>query len=193
MLMQVATLAGVLLLVLAAIALVYLLGMRARSPLVLDPLIRIQRTIINPRQMRSAGTPGAYASVIRHRGRISGRPYETPVGAVAADDGFVIALPYGSRTNWLQNVLAGGSATIVHEGRTYAVDQPEIVPMQVAEAHFTAGDRRSFRWLGTDQALRVRRVEREWAGERSTDATRGEGANGPAVDTTRSMGARHVA
>src|SRR3990170_3396121 len=144
MLMQVATLAGVLLLVLAAIALVYLLGMRARSPLVLDPLIRIQRTIINPRQMRSAGTPGAYAAVIRHRGRVSGRPYETPVGAVAAGDGFVIALPYGSRANWLQNVLASGSATIVNEGQTYQVDQPEIVPMQAGATAFTAGDQRSF-------------------------------------------------
>jgi hypothetical protein len=29
--------------------------------------------------------------VIRHTGRTSGRPYATPVGAVAAEDGFVIA------------------------------------------------------------------------------------------------------
>jgi len=192
MLMQLAALAGALFVGLVAIALVFLLGMRAKSPLVLSPLIGLQRAIINPRQMRSAGTPGAYAAVIRHRGRTSGRPYETPVGAVAADDGFVIALPYGSRANWLQNVLANGSATIVHEGHTYAVDQPEIVPMQVAQAHFTAGDQRSFRWYGTDQALRVRRAEPEGAGERFTDAARSEGAQRPAVDTTRSMGARHV-
>lgn len=158
MLMQLATLVGAMFVVLVAIALVFLLGMRAKSPLVLNPLVRLQRAILNPRQMRSAGTPGAYASVIRHRGRTSGRPYETPVGAVAADDGFVIALPYGSRTNWLQNVLASASATIVHEGHTYQVDQPEIIPMQAVAAQFTASDQRSFRWLDVDQALRVRRV-----------------------------------
>jgi deazaflavin-dependent oxidoreductase (nitroreductase family) len=156
--MQPFTLVGVLILGLGAIALVYLLGMRSKSPLVLGPLIRLQRAVINPRQMASAGTPGAYAALIRHRGRISGRPYETPVGAVETDDGFLVAVVYGPRTNWLRNVLAAGSATIVHEGHTYAVDDPEIVPMRSVQAHFPAGDQRGFRWLGTDQALRVRRV-----------------------------------
>ena len=192
MLMQVAILVGALFLGVVAIALVYVLGMRAKSPLVLSPLIRLQRAIINPKQMRSAGTPGAYASVIRHRGRTSGRPYETPVGVVAADDGFLIALVYGSRANWVQNVLANGSATIVHEGHTYRVDQPEIIPMQEAADRFTGGDQRGFRLLRVDQALRVRRVEPEGAGERVTDAARGEGARGPSVDATRSMGAQHV-
>lgn len=192
MLMQLATLAVVLILGLVAIAFVYMLGMRAKSPLVQGPLIRLQRAFINPRQMRSAGTPGAYASVIRHRGRTSGRPYETPVGAVAADDGFVIALPYGSRANWVQNVLASGSATIVHEGQTYEVDQPEIVPMRAVAARFAAGDQRSFRWFAVDQALRVRRVEPEGAGERFTDAARGGGATGPCVDPARSMGSQPV-
>ena len=143
--------------------------------------------------MRSAGTPGAYAAVIRHRGRVSGRPYETPVGAVATDDGFVIALVYGSRTNWLQNVLASGSATIVHEGQTYQVDRPEIVPMQTVETHFTAGDQRGFRRFAVDQALRVRRVEPGEARVPAPEAPEGEGPRGLAVDATRSMGARHVA
>jgi deazaflavin-dependent oxidoreductase (nitroreductase family) len=170
MLMQVAILVGAMFLGVVAIALVFVLGMRAKSRLVLSPLIRLQRAIINPKQMRSAGTPGAYASVIRHRGRTSGKPYETPVGVVAADDGFLIALMYGSRTNWLQNVLASGSATIVHEGQTYGVDQPELIPMQAVAARFTGGDQQGFRLLGVDQALRVRRVEPEWDGERIADA-----------------------
>jgi hypothetical protein len=193
MLVQLAVLAGALFVGLAAIALVYVLGMRAKSPLVQGPLIRLQRSIINPRQMRSAGTPGAYASVIRHRGRVSGRQYETPVGAVAAGEGFVVGLVYGSRTNWCQNVLASGSATIVHEGQAYAVDHPEIVPMQTVASHFTAGDQRGFRRFAVDQALRVRRVEPAEAGDRVTDVSPGEGARGPAVDTARSMEARHVA
>ena len=163
MLMQLATVAGILFVGLVAIAIVYVLGMRAKSPLVLNPLIRLQRAIINPHQMRSAGTPGAYASVIRHRGRTSGRSYETPVGVVAAGDGFVIGLVYGSRANWCQNVLASGSATIVHEGQTHQVDQPEIVSMQTVEAQFTAGDQRGFRRFAVDQALRVRRADPEGA------------------------------
>jgi hypothetical protein len=112
---------------------------------------------------------------------------------VAAGDGFVIGLVYGTRTNWLQNVLASGSATIVHEGQTHQVDQPEIVSMKAVETHFTAGDQRGFRRFAVDQALRVRRVEPGEARVQPTEALRGEGARGPAVDATRSMGARHVA
>lgn len=165
--MPLATLAGMLFVGFVVIAIVFVLGMRAKSPLLLKPFIRFQRAIINPRQMRSAGTPGAYAAVIRHRGRVSGQSYETPVGAEPVDDGFVIALVYGSRTSWLRNVLAAGSATIVHDGQAYAVDQPEIVPMRVAQGHFSASDRRGFRWLGTDQALLVRRVDRAGHPERT--------------------------
>jgi hypothetical protein len=192
-LMQVATLAGALFVGLVAIALVVLVAWRAKSPLVLRPLIRLQRGIINPRQMQSAGSPGAYAAVIRHRGRVTGRSLETPVGAVPAGDGFLIALMYGSRASWCQNVLASGSATIVHEGHTYAVDQPEIIPMQAVAAQFTAGDQRGFRVLRVDQALRVRRVEAEEAAATLSDAARAEGADDPGVATTWSMGARRVA
>lgn len=134
------------------------LGMRAQSPIVLGPLIRLQRAVINPRQLRSAGRPGSYASIIRHVGRTSGRPYQTPVGVVATEDGFVIGLVYGAGTSWLRNVLASGSATIVHEGATYAVDRPEVVPMRTVTAHFAASDRRGFRLLGVDQALRLHRA-----------------------------------
>ncbi len=158
MLVQLLILVGALLLGIAIVALAYLAGMRTKSPFLLKPLIRLQRAVINPRQLRSAGTPGAYAAVIRHRGRVSGQAYETPVGAVAIDDGFVIGLVYGPDTNWLRNVLASGSATIVHDGATYAVDHPEVVPMQAVIEHFPTGDQRGFRWLGVDQALRVRQA-----------------------------------
>ncbi len=134
------------------------LGMRARSPIALDIVRRFSR-VINPLQMRTAGKPGAYASVIRHRGRRSGRAYETPVGAVPCDGGFVIALPYGARANWLRNVLASGAATIVHDGRAWAVDRPEIVPMGSVETCFSESDQRSHRWFRVDQCLRVRTEE----------------------------------
>jgi hypothetical protein len=51
MLMQMATLGVALLVGLAAIAGTLLLGMRAKSPLLLGPLIRLQRAVLNPRQL----------------------------------------------------------------------------------------------------------------------------------------------
>jgi deazaflavin-dependent oxidoreductase (nitroreductase family) len=145
------------LLVLVATGIVFVAGMRTKSPLVLDTVRRTGRAM-RPLALKSAGTPGAYASVIRHVGRTTGRAYETPVGAVAIDDGFVIALPYGPNTDWLKNVVASGSATIVDEGSTHDVDRPEVLPMAEADHYFSRQDRRAHGVFGVDQCLRVRRL-----------------------------------
>jgi deazaflavin-dependent oxidoreductase (nitroreductase family) len=150
---------AVLFLALWAIAMVYVLGIRSRSSTLRNAARRFHRAVGNPLQMRSAGAPGTYASVIRHQGRTTGRSYETPVWAAPTEDGFVIAIVYGSRTDWLKNVLASGAAAIVHDGDTYAVDQPEIVPMESARAYFPATLQRIHRRIRVDRCLRVRRVE----------------------------------
>ena len=134
-------------------------GMRSQSPPVLHAVRRFNRDVGNPRQMATAGAPGAYASVIRHVGRTSGREYETPIGAVATEDGFVVALPYGAGADWLKNLLAAGSAMIVNEGRTYRVDQPEVMTMAEAIEDFPPKDRRMLRLFGVGNSLRVRRSE----------------------------------
>jgi deazaflavin-dependent oxidoreductase (nitroreductase family) len=158
-------LVGALLLGLMIAVFVFVVGMRAKTPWVLNAVRRFNRVFMNPRMMKKAGTPGAYASVIRHVGRTTGRPYETPVGAFATDDGFVISLPYGSDTDWVKNVLASGSATIVHEGDTYRVDHPELVPTTVAAPHLPPGEQRNLRRFAVDQCLRVVRVDRDEASE----------------------------
>jgi len=163
-LISIGTLVGVIALAVVAIGLVFLAGMRRKARWVQAPVIWISRAVINPRQMRTAGTPGAYAAVIRHRGRTSGRSYETPIGAVATDDGFVIALPYGARVSWLRNVLASRSATILHEGQSFVVDQPEVVPMTAVERFFAPGDQRAHRIFGVDQCLRLRRAQPQLGG-----------------------------
>jgi deazaflavin-dependent oxidoreductase (nitroreductase family) len=134
-------------------------GMRSKSPPVLNAIRRFNRNVGNPRQMATAGSPGAYASVIRHVGRTSGQEYETPIGAIATEDGFVVALPYGASADWLKNLLASGSAMIVDEGSTYRVDQPEVVAMAEAIEDFPPKERRMLRMFGVDESLRVRRGE----------------------------------
>ncbi len=157
----IATLVVGLALVLGAIVVVFFVGMRTGSPLVRNVVRRFNRGFGNPHQMKTAGTPGAYASVIRHVGRTTGRSYETPVVPFATDDGFVIALPYGSDTDWLKNVTASGSATIVDEGNTYRVDQPELVPTALAAPYMPAKEQRSLRRFDIAQCLRMRCVVEE--------------------------------
>lgn len=149
---------AVLLVALSVIVIVYVAGIRSNSQAVRNAARRFHRAVGNRLQMRSAGTPGTYASVLRHRGRTTGRTYQTPVWAVPAEDGFLIAIVYGPGTEWLQNVLAGGAAAIVHNGHTYPVGQPEIVPMDSVRAYFPATVARAQRLAGVDRCLRVRRV-----------------------------------
>ena len=150
---------GTVALAVVTIGVVFVVGLRTKSPTVLRAIRRTNRAVFNPRQMESAGTPGSYASIIRHVGRTTGRTYETPIQAVATSDGFVVGLPYGERADWLQNVLAAGTATLVHEGRDHGVDRPELVPMGAVSAHWSLQDQRVHRLFRVDQALRVRRVE----------------------------------
>ncbi len=160
---------GGLFLALIALAVLLLASVRAEYPPVLTAVRRVNRAFWNPRAMKTAGQPGAMASVIRHVGRTSGTPYETPIGPYTTDDGFVVALPYGSTPDWLKNVLAADSAVIVREGNTYLVDRPELIPSAVAFAHVPDSEQWSLRLFGVDQFLRVRRVEPQETHEEIAD------------------------
>ena len=118
--------------------------------------LRLFTRAMRPLAMRSAGKEGSGTSVVRHVGRRSGRAYETPVIAARHDDHFLIALPYGKRTDWLKNVLGNGSAAIVTSGRAYEIDQPDVVPMTEATAYFRPREQRMHRQFHVESALKVR-------------------------------------
>jgi len=109
--------------------------------------------------MRSAGTEKSNTSIVRHVGRRSGRTYETPVVAVEHDDGFLIAVPYGERTDWMKNVLASGQATVVIHGRTYGADQPLVIPMAEATMFFGPKEQKLHRRFAVETCLRVHRMD----------------------------------
>ena len=157
MLRALAKLTGTLLFAVTVIGIVFVVGMRAKSPPVLNTVRRISRAA-KPMVLKTAGQPGNSTSVIRHVGRSSGREYETPVSALSADGGFLIALPYGPNTDWLKNVLASGAATIVDQGTTYTVDHPEVVPLSEAEPELPPDTLRPLHLFRVEACLRVRRV-----------------------------------
>ena len=134
-------------------------AMRTKSPPLLNAVRSFNRTFTNRLQRRYAGKPGAYASVIRHQGRRSGRTYETPIVPFATDDGFVVSLPYGPTADWVRNVLAMRSAELVHEGRTLTVDRPEVVPVAKVQALFPSSEQRTQRLFRIEHCLVLRRVE----------------------------------
>lgn len=114
------------------------------------------RYLLNPLMLRLAGRKHWYASAIRHTGRRSGKQYATPVVADRTDGGFVIPLPYGTRVDWLQNVLAAGRAAISFQGESYDVAQPEIIDAAAALPLLSTERQRTFGRLGIEHFLRVK-------------------------------------
>lgn len=64
--------------------------------------------------------------VVVHRGRRSGRVYQTPVNVFTAGDGYVIALTYGPDTDWVKNVVAAGSCELRTRGQAIQLSSPRL-------------------------------------------------------------------
>jgi deazaflavin-dependent oxidoreductase (nitroreductase family) len=65
-------------------------------------------------------------TVIKHRGRTSGRNFETAVSAYRKGHTVAIMLAHG-KTNWVKNILAAGEADILLGGRDVHLVNPRIV------------------------------------------------------------------
>lgn len=64
--------------------------------------------------------------VVQHRGRRSGRTFQTPVNVFPQPGGLVIALTYGTDTDWVRNVLGAGGCTVLTRGRAFDLVNPQI-------------------------------------------------------------------
>ena len=88
-------------------------------------LAEFNRRFTNKVSRHVAGWLPGFGIVI-HTGRTSGRVYETPVNVFRTDQGFVFALTYG-RADWVQNVMAAGSAKVRTLRNTHDIGNPRIV------------------------------------------------------------------
>ncbi|OBA90621.1 nitroreductase [Mycobacteriaceae bacterium 1482268.1] len=96
-------------------------------PMVFPPAIeRLQIKYMNPLVKRIARVMPGVAK-IRHRGRKSGKTYETVVTPFRKGDVLAIALGHG-KTDWVKNVLAANEAEVIFGRKTVHIVNPRIVP-----------------------------------------------------------------
>jgi deazaflavin-dependent oxidoreductase (nitroreductase family) len=86
---------------------------------------RFNRRVNNPLQLRYAWLLPPWV-VIVHRGRRSGRLYRTPVNAYRRGRVLAVVVLYGERSDWIQNLLAGGGQ-VVRAGRTYELRNARVL------------------------------------------------------------------
>jgi hypothetical protein len=92
---------------------------------------------LNPLVLPIAGKSYGPYAVIQHTGRHSGRLYTTPVLTQPIADGFIIPMTYGREADWACNILATGSCTLLWQGRSYNVGNPEVLNRTTALALFS--------------------------------------------------------
>ncbi len=88
-------------------------------------IARFNRRFANRLFLRVAGYLPGFA-IVNHVGRKSGRAYRTPVNVFRTDGGYIIALTYGSESEWVKNVLAAGSCELQTRGRRVHLFNPHI-------------------------------------------------------------------
>jgi deazaflavin-dependent oxidoreductase (nitroreductase family) len=117
-------------------------------------LARVNRRAVNPVTLRFAGHLPWFAIIIHH-GRVTGREYRTPVNAFRLpENGYVIGLSYGPRTDWARNVLAKGGCVAETQGQRLELVNARVV--RDPRRHLVpAPVRLTMRLIGADLFLRL--------------------------------------
>jgi deazaflavin-dependent oxidoreductase (nitroreductase family) len=96
-------------------------------PMKFPPAVeRLQIKYMNPLAGKVARYLPSFA-VVKHRGRTSGKEYETVVNAYRKGKVLAIMLAHG-KTNWVKNVLASGEADVHLFRRDVHIVNPRVMP-----------------------------------------------------------------
>ena len=88
---------------------------------------QINKRLFNPRAVNS----GKW-DVINHVGRTSGETHRTPLDAAEVDGTFIFIVVYGSKSDWVQNILLSGWATLETAEEVVDLVEPRLIPGETA-------------------------------------------------------------
>lgn len=116
----------------------------------------VNKRVFNPRALQSRRW-----KVINHVGRKSGKRYRTPLDVWDTGDTLVFVLVYGSRSDWVQNILAAGTATLDGGEESVELDRPRIIDAESARRVIgTGGPKLPPAFLKIDEYLQMDVVAR---------------------------------
>jgi deazaflavin-dependent oxidoreductase (nitroreductase family) len=111
---------------------------------------KFNKRVINPREVKRGKWP-----VLVHVGRSSGTTYHTPLEVHPVDGGYIFVLVYGSDSDWVQNVLAAGSATLEIDGDLVELISPRLVSKEHASKVMAADTKAPPGFLRISEYLQV--------------------------------------
>lgn len=111
---------------------------------------QVNKRLFNPRALQN----GKW-KVLTHVGRSSGRVYRTPLDAAEVDGTFVFILVYGSRSDWVQNILSSGAAVLHTDEEVVDLVSPRLIPGEQGRRMLRGSVTLPPRFLRVDEYLQM--------------------------------------
>lgn len=116
----------------------------------------INKRIFNPRALVN----GKW-EVITHVGRSSGKTHRTPLGSWEVDGTRVFVIVYGSQSDWVQNILSSGSATLEVGGQIEELGSPRLLSWATAQGLLGGREKLPPGFLKIDEYLQMDILSRQ--------------------------------
>ena len=119
----------------------------------LDRIRHINKIFTNKLMIHISGKKFGHFVILSHVGRKSGKLYRIPIIAEPSMNGFVIALTYGRKVDWVENILVKGSCSMLWKNHEYSLFNPEFIDKEVGLLAFPALFRIGLRKMGIQYYL----------------------------------------
>ena len=121
----------------------------------LDRIRVMNKRFTNKLLIHIAGKDWGLFAVLIHTGRKSGKTYRIPIILAPVPAGFVIALTYGKKTDWFENVKAKGGCSLLWKRQEFALTDPQLIDPQLGRSAFPAPVRLGLKMMGIQYYLRL--------------------------------------
>jgi deazaflavin-dependent oxidoreductase (nitroreductase family) len=121
----------------------------------LDRVRVFNKHVTNKILIHICGKNFGHFAILSHVGRKSGKLYKIPIIAEPAPGGFVLALTYGKKVDWYENVIAKGGCSLFWKNKEYALVNPELIDPEVGLTAFPEIIRKALRKNGIQYFLKL--------------------------------------
>ena len=121
----------------------------------LDRIRVLNKRFTNKLLIHISGKGFGLFAILIHTGRKSGKLYQIPIIVAPVPDGFVIALTYGKKTDWYENVKTRGGCSLLWKRQEYALTDPEFIDPKLGRKAFPAPIHAGLKMMGIQYYLRL--------------------------------------
>jgi len=117
-------------------------------------IAKFNKHVTNKVFLLFAGWVAPFA-IVHHKGRHSGKNYRTPVLAFPTETGFLFALTYGRKVDWVRNLMAADGGVLEYKAEKTPFTEVRLVKYD--EDLFPRWIRRSLRRISVEDCILVER------------------------------------